>query len=225
MDYMKSYFSKIIDDYDTVADAVVMKNDELHTCLANVLPFEKDKKISVLDLGSGTGHGMSLILERFQNAKVTGIDFSKKMIQISTEKLKPFGERVKLIDQDFRDSIFSESYNTMVSAIAIHNITHQQKEFLFQKIFNALKDGGIFVNADFIEGESKDIHEHYRQIYSKYMQEHLSGEELTVWLHHAFVEDMPMKLTEQFSLLKKIGFKDITLHWQFGMEAVYSARK
>jgi len=44
------HFNKTIDDYDVVADKVVMKNSELHETILKAIPFLKDKQFKVLDL-------------------------------------------------------------------------------------------------------------------------------------------------------------------------------
>jgi tRNA (cmo5U34)-methyltransferase len=220
-----NHFSKNVDDYDTVADKVVMKNNELHDCLISSIPFGLDKKFKVLDLGCGTGHGMSLILKKFKNAKVTGVDFSKRMILKSKENIKEFLERINLIEEDFNKMRFNENYDVVISAIAIHNSNHNQKRDLFKKIFNCLNDGGFFINGDFVEGESIDIDKKYKQVYKNFLETNLEGVELDVWLRHAFKEDMPMALSQQIGALKKEGFKDIKKLWQFNNEVIYISKK
>jgi tRNA (cmo5U34)-methyltransferase len=219
------HFTKTVNDYDTVADKVVMKNDELHSVLINAIDLAKNKRIEVLDLGSGTGHGMKLILKKYSRASVTGIDFSSKMINKSKRKLKKYLSRIEFLEEDFDKIIFPKKYDVIVSAVTIHNSSHDNKKRLFKKIFTSLKKGGLFINGDFIKAENNLIDKHYRTIYRNYIEKNLSGEELKVWLKHAFVDDQPMRLSDQFIHLKRAGFTDIQLLWQYNNEAVYRARK
>jgi tRNA (cmo5U34)-methyltransferase len=225
MNAIFTHFSETVDDYDTVADKVVMKDDELHNYLVNSISFDSNKELNILDLGCGTGHGMLLMLEKFPNSKITGIDFSNKMILASKEKLKDFSDRIKLLEKDFNEIEFNEKYDAIVSAIAIHNSSHEQKIRLFKKIFDSLNENGIFINADFIQGESSELEIQYKNIYKTFLKKNLSGDELKVWLRHAFEEDMPMKLSEQFKILREIGFKEIELIWQFNNEVIYKIKK
>lgn len=224
-DTIYSHFSKTVDDYDTVSDKVVMKNDELHEQLIQAIPFPAEKPLRILDLGCGTGHGMLLVLNRFPRAHVTGVDFSPLMIEKSRKNLQAFANRVTLVEHNFNTLAFPETYDVVISAIAIHNSTHEQKDALFKKIFLSLKEDGVFINGDFIEGESFEINQQYRHVYRKYLEENLDGNELRVWLKHAFEEDMPLALSRQFGFLKTHGFRHITLLWQFNNEAVYTAKK
>ncbi len=222
---IRAHFTKTVDDYDYVADKVVMKNDEIHGVILGSIPFNKEGGIKVLDLGCGTGHGMHMILEKFPNSSITGVDFSNKMIMKCAQKLQDFPGRATLIEKNFNEMEIGKNYDVIVSAIAIHNSNHEQKDKLFGNVFNSLKDCGVFINGDFIEGETFEMNQHYREIYKNHIENNLSGEELTVWLKHAFEEDMPMRLSQQFELLKKHGFSEVKLVWQFANLAVYVAKK
>jgi len=178
-----------------------------------------------LDLGSGTGYGMTLALKKFPKAKVTGIDFSPRMINKSQKKLKAFSKRIKLVKGDFHKIGLGGKYEAIVSAVTIHNSPHKEKTKLFRKIFNSLAKGGFFVNADFIEGETAELDNCYRRIYREFLENKLSGQELKIWLKHAFEEDLPMKLSRQFKTLRSCGFSQTKLVWQFNNEAVYIAGK
>lgn len=225
MDKIKTHFSKTVNDYNTVVDKVVFKNDELHNVMVNALSFDKDRELNILDLGCGTGHGMRLVAEHFPKAKITGIDFSSIMIEKAKNNLLFFSDRIKLLEADFNDYHFDSKYDAVISAIAIHNCTHDQKTILFKKISDSLNNGGLFVNADFYEHDSVDINNGIKVIYRNFLKQNLSGDELDVWLKHAFEEDKPMTLSQQSSILKEIGFSEFILLWIFNNEAIYVAKK
>ncbi|MBU1152098.1 class I SAM-dependent methyltransferase [Patescibacteria group bacterium] len=225
MNSIQAHFSKTISDYDTIVDNIVFKNDELHKELIKAIPFNENKEISVLDLGCGTGHGMKLLANQFPKAQITGIDFSPIMINKAQKNLSAFSDRIELLEADFNDHKPSKKFDVIISAIAIHNIPHEQKRSLFTKIFNSLNDNGVFVNADFYEHDSQIINQQLKKRYESFLRHNLSGDELKVWLKHAFEEDMPMTLSEQFSILEVAGFQQINLTWIFNNEAIYIAEK
>ncbi len=229
MNRIESHFSKTVSDYDTVADKVVFKNDELHHELVNCLDFKNRRGIRVLDLGCGTGHGIELVAGKFPNFSwIAGFDFSPLMIKKAKLNLADISERVSLYEQDFRDYTASaplDQFDAVISAIAIHNISDSEKKTLFGKIYSSLGIGGIFANADFYKHENLEYDEKLRGLYRKFLVKNLSGKELDAWLEHAFEDDKPMPILEQKKILKEIGFRDFQLHWIFNNEAVYSARK
>jgi tRNA (cmo5U34)-methyltransferase len=189
------------------------------------IPFKSSQNIKVLDLGCGTGHGCLLILKKFKKSIVVGIDFSEKMIKKSISNLDEFKSRVKLLEKDFNGIDFGKDYDVIVSTIAIHNSTHDQKEILFNKIFSSLRCDGVFINCDFVEGESDRSNEKYKKLYRSYLEKNLEGDEMMVWLKHAFEDDKPMKLSRQVEILKKTGFKEIKVVWKFNNELAYIAKK
>ncbi|MCL4387238.1 MAG: class I SAM-dependent methyltransferase [Patescibacteria group bacterium] len=174
-----THFAKTVGDYDTVADKVVFKNDELHQLLIEAMPTKKEKKLQILDLGSGTGHGMKLALEKYPNSAVTGIDFSPKMIEKARQNLSKYTERIKLLKKDFNFYDFSDQkYHVILSAIAIHNSTDIQKEKLYKKIYDSLPKGGYFINGDFFKTDSKLIDKRLLELYCNYLKSNLKGKEL-----------------------------------------------
>ena len=225
MNKVKIHFSKTVYDYDTVADNVVFRNSELHNELVKAISFDKNKELNILDLGCGTGHGMKLVANLFPKAKITGVDFSPVMIRKAKKNLSSFSDRIKLLEIDFNDYEFDQKFDAIISAIAIHNITHKQKKNLYKKIFDSLNSGGSFINADFYEHEPKTINNKIKKIYENFLRRNLSGYELKIWLRHIFKEDMPMSLTKQLAILKKIGFDKFELLWVFNNEAIYIANK
>lgn len=219
------HFAQTVDDYDTVAGKVVFENEALHNQLINGLPFDALDEISALDLGAGTGHGATLFLDVYVNSRIICVDFSRRMARKCQENLKGYGDRFKLVEGDFTQMDLGQNYDAIISAVAIHNISHAEKEQLFERIYRALKVGGVFANADFVQGETAEQEKYYREVYRKYLESNLCGEELQVWLRHAFEEDMPMKYSEQCYHLSKIGFTKVRALWQCNNELVYTAIK
>lgn len=224
-DEMQEYFERQVGDYETLAEHVVIDNEGLHRELIGALPFSPDASIRILDLGSGTGHGMSLTLERFPRAEVVGVDFSSKMNRRAEGLLGPQG-RFTIVEADFTEplSVESGSFDAVISAVAIHNVSHADKEALFGRIAEWLRPGGTFVNGDFYEGETPDVNAQLREVYEQYLRANLHGDELATWLRHAFEQDMPMKLSEQRQILEQLGFGGFDLCWTCNNEAVYAAR-
>lgn len=222
-----THFSKTVWDYDSVASSVVFRNDELHQFLLDSITFEAEKNIKVLDIWSGTWHGMELILQKCKNCEIHGLDFSEKMTEKAEKKLEKYKNRIKFFKGDIshKDFKINRKYDLIISVFTIHNITHQEKQELFKKIYDSLNDWWIFINADFFQHEVKKLDEKMQDIYRKYLEENLKWEELQVWLNHAFKEDMPMKLSTQFEILENIWFKEVTLNWMFNNEAIYIANK
>lgn len=69
--------------------------------------FSKDQSIAIADLTLGLGNHSKLILEKFPNAFIVGLDIDNKMIEKSTEKLNHY------IENEERMKIIQDSYVTI----------------------------------------------------------------------------------------------------------------
>lgn len=222
---VKNHFDSDIVDYDACCSKVVPMNDEIHNIIVDSIPFDRKSKLKILDLGVGTGLGALKILNEFPNSQLTGIDFSSKMISRARERLRIFGNRVKLIEADFNKINLPEKYDVIVSAIAIHNSNEIHQKNLMREIFSHLNNNGCFLNGDFAKTKSKFLNKKLDEFYKEYLKNNLRGEELKVWSHHAFNEDKPIALEDQLLWMKEAGFREIECIWRFQNLAVYYGLK
>lgn len=150
------------------ADTIVPRRVEQIKLLTQLLPYPPDAAISVLDLGAGFGAVTEQILEHFQRATVTCVDGSSAMVAHAAERLRKYGERVKILKADLAEPSWSgilkplirssagdgkgegAVFDAAVSAIAIHHLTHQRKRELDREVFQLLAPGGIFLNNDVV---------------------------------------------------------------------------
>jgi tRNA (cmo5U34)-methyltransferase len=110
--------------------------------LVCALPFPKGAKISVADLGCGTGNITKAVLEEYPRARVTCVDLSQQMIAMSKAKLKAY-KNVEFYVADLRDFKFGK-YDVIVSSLVMHHLEGADKKVFYRKIYNSLKIGGVF---------------------------------------------------------------------------------
>jgi tRNA (cmo5U34)-methyltransferase len=150
------------------ADIIVPRRAEQVALLTELLPYPSDARIAVLDLGAGYGAITEQVLEHYPRAFATCVDGSQGMVAHATERLRKYGERVKVLKADLTERSwpgivksaegFSSAKNereapifdAAVSAIAIHHLTHERKRELCREVFRLLAPGGIFLNNDLV---------------------------------------------------------------------------
>jgi tRNA (cmo5U34)-methyltransferase len=146
------------------ADVIVPHRAEQMNLLTALLPYPPDARLSVLDLGAGFGAVAEQILEHYQRASVTCVDGSDAMVAHARQRLRKYGERVKIFKADLAERSWCDSlkpvarasseegvgFGAVVSAIAIHHLTHQRKRELDREVFQMLAPGGIFLNNDVV---------------------------------------------------------------------------
>lgn len=104
----------------------------------------------VLDLGAGTGLLSERLLSQVTPASLTLLDGSEAMSARAAERLATY--KPQLIVADFSAPLPAGSYDAIVSALAIHHLADADKRVLFRRIHDALAPGGVFVNAEQIQG-------------------------------------------------------------------------
>lgn len=206
-------------------------NDEIQEIVyrnsLKYLSFQIKGRARAIDFGVGTGHGASLFLSENKDAELIGVDFSEKMIEKARKNLTSNGliGRAMIINTDFTQWNPPKGIDIAFSAIAIHNATDSGKKALFGRIWKSLKNGGVFINGDFVRSEAGSAQKAWEKYYAAYMKNYLSAKELKAWMHHAFIEDKPAKLSEQQKWMEEAGFSEFGVLWQKNNLAIYFARK
>jgi tRNA (cmo5U34)-methyltransferase len=212
-------------DYDRTRRKLIPCFDEFYRATIQSLPFERGSAIRVLDLGAGTGLLSFYIGSHFHNAHITLVDISDEMMAQARERLQIGGDRFRFVLADFAQNPIEEKYDAIVSALSIHHLSDACKRELFAKIFAALGQGGLFINADQIRGDTDAIEErnHRRWL--------LATRELGVDEHALAAALERMKLDQaspldgQLGWLRELGFREVACEYKNLIFAVYSARK
>ncbi len=148
----------------------------------------------ILDLGVGTGLELIPFFERFPNAKVMAIDITENMLDIL--KTREFSNNIEMICEDFFKVDFGqEKFDAVISSAALHHFSKEEKEILYKKIYDSLKDGGQFINSDkFAKDEEEE---------KRFMQEYVQNTDSEKHI------DTPLCLDNEKYLLEKVGFQNI----------------
>lgn len=183
----RAFFNEKIAEYDASHQEFMETKKEL----ANNL----DKSVKrILDLGAGTGLELIHLFELFPEVEVTVIDITENML----EKLKTrsFSSHVTTICGDFFEVDFGKDYDAVISTSALHHFKSKEKEILYRKVYDSLKENGQFLNCDRI-ALTEDFEKH--QLY-----------ELENNIDNYKHIDTPLTIDHELEILKSIGFRDIT---------------
>ena len=101
----------------------------------------------VLDLGSGTGALAEALLAREEVGAVELIDVDEEMLNQARTRLAAFGPRARFSLRSFDDAL--PACDAVAASLSLHHIpTLDKKGALFRRAFDALRPGGVLVNAD-----------------------------------------------------------------------------
>ena len=75
------------------------------------------------------------------------VDIADEMLNIASKRFA-HTDNVSYEILDYFDGIPKGDFDTIISALAIHHLENTDKIKLFERIYDKLPDGGLFVNYD-----------------------------------------------------------------------------
>ncbi len=144
----------------------------------------------VLDVGTGTGVLIPYLINAVgPSGSVTAIDYSEKMIQISSRKYSEIRNVIIKVGDIEKDAFPAETYNAVVCFGVFPHLENKQKAL--QTINSLLKPNGKLVIAHALSSEELKTHH-------KKVSEHVA--------HSALPKE-----SELIQLLEKTGFLEIII--------------
>jgi tRNA (cmo5U34)-methyltransferase len=195
-------------DYIVRADSIPHRTEGE----ATLLEFIPGAARRVLDLGTGNGRLLALVLEKHPQVEAVALDFSPAMLQAARERFAAQSE-IGIVEHnlDFPLPALGK-FDAVVSSFAIHHLVHERKRALYTEIFDLLNPGGVFCNLEHVASPTARLHEEFL---------HSIGNTVET-------EDPSNKLLDletQLAWLRKIGFTDVDCHWKWRELALFVGRR
>jgi tRNA (cmo5U34)-methyltransferase len=180
---------------------------------------------SILDIGAGTGLLSGLLLEAYPGAAITLMDISEKMLEVARKHFEG-RQRVRFLVADYRQADLGSPFDIISSALSIHHLEKEEKRELYRRAFTSLGEGGVFVNADEVAGESEEIHRENLAYWDDFLLGGPFGEgEARAIMKRRERFDRMEKLSVQLGWLEEIGFSDVDVPYKNRSFAVFTGRK
>lgn len=220
---VKATFDKAAKDYDRIKIQIVPKYREAEALIQGYLTFPKSRRLSILELGTGTGKWASGILRAFPKARYHGIDFSEQMLQLASRRLKRFAHRVRLENLDLNQETPTGKFDLIYSVFTIHHI--RDKHGFFRDLRTLLKPDGLFLYADITIASAPDLEELFLDSWKAFMRN-------SSWPNHKIKRiiddhlenDIPETVETQLQYLREAGFRSCDLIWRHEKFAAFHAR-
>ena len=219
-------FDEAAKRYDAERKKYINCFDEFYKVAIEQIPFEREDSFTVLDLGAGTGLLSAFVLKEFPNAKITLTDISNEMLLQAQERFGKHPSIEYLHHNYITDDInLIGEYNVIISALSLHHSSESELINVFYKIYDALTENGIFINADQILGRTEEVESVYESTWLKQAKDNgCTYKEIDTALKRMKL-DKTLPLSKQLELLDEAGFKMVNCWYQYYRYAVYSGQK
>ncbi len=172
-------------------------------------------KANILVLGCGSG----LEIERIKfPCNVVGLDISEKMLEVLSKKKLYEGVKLTTVCVSFLDmNIRENKYDIVLSCYAMHHFNGEQKQVIYNKIYSCLKDGGVFINGDFMVAGREEEERYLKEAEQIYQRENLPFASMHV--------DVPFCWEHEKEVVKKTGFSKVKLIKEWTNTKLYKCTK
>ncbi len=191
LEEMSDFFTKRLDGYEEHMSIW----EKSYQIFAETLPSDCRK---ILDLGCGTGLELDKIWQRNPDIDVTGVDLCQGMLDKLMAKHSDM--HLTTVCQDYFQYDFGcDKWDAVLSFESLHHFLPERKKELYQRVYNSLKDGGVFILGDYIAccDEEEEL---LRSVYLKKRKQSAIPK-------HCFVHfDIPLTLEHERELLQNAGF-------------------
>jgi tRNA (cmo5U34)-methyltransferase len=261
----KALFYAISDaeEYDATIRLTVPYYDIIHKTLIDIFRYHfqqnSQTKSLFLDIGAGTGTEAIAVLKEFPQFSAVAVDLAAPMKLAFDENYNKIIGRLAekrytyIVEDIFKLDFNRQISNTpseytnykklaAISAYCIHHFTIEGKEIIYRKMFDFLDKGGMLVNIDLFNYQSKIISEYAHDFDIQYINdqfenpspEYISSQKIPItlrkalkdnWIEHMNQDNILNSVEEQIELLKKIGFTQVECVFKYLQQGIIVAIK
>jgi len=187
------------------ADEVPHRTEGEAALLEEVSPDRR----RLLDLGTGDGRLMALLLLRCPRAEGIAIDYSETMLERARDRFRG-DDRVRVLEHDLAEPLPALGPRDAVcSSFAIHHLSDARKRRLYEECWEILEPGGVLCNLEHVSSPSPALHQKFLDI--------IGGQE--------DASNILLDVQTQLTWLREIGFQDVDCLWKWRELALLSGVK
>ncbi len=225
-----------VQQYRENADIYIVERDRMFRIMKSFYRhFLPNRNNRILDLGCGDGIVTHNLISVDDTVSATLIDASEEMLKRAKERLNIY-KNINYMHASFQDimreGLPEREYDFIVSSMAIHHLTQDEKRGMLSMIHTHLKDGGFFLNIDVLIAPTPFLENWYMLIWEEWMDEKRAElgamDESSIDVIRRYKdaeENQPDTLDILLSGLKEAGFREVDCYYKYGIFVVYGGMK
>lgn len=156
----------------------------------------------ILDLGTGDGRLLAMLLTDRPRMEGVALDFSDLMLDAARKRFAG-DERVQVVQHDLAEPLPDLGvFDAAVSSMAIHHLEDDRKRSLYREILDLLEPGGVFANFEHVASPTERLHLAFFAAIGEPIEEEDPS-------------DRTVDVETQLTWLRDIGFEDVDCHWKW----------
>lgn len=224
MNAIQKTFNALSEKYDSQRTMLIPCFQDFYDTTL-ILSEQVDNVHQILDVGAGTGLLSVLFAKKYPETNITLLDYSVDMLAKARDRFQG-NTLINYNQADFSTvNLDLNKYDLVVSSLAIHHLTHELKQKLFQKIYRSLRPGGLFINAELIKGASEFEEKINFGQWAKSIRESALPEEEKAATFKRIELDITAPVKDQVQWLRNAGFKEAATYYQYFNFVVFAAKK
>jgi tRNA (cmo5U34)-methyltransferase len=216
-------FDAQADGYDAARRRLIPPFDDFYGSAVAALDLCEPAPRRVLDLGAGTGLLSRHVREAHPGVHLTLTDGAPAMLERARTLLGD--EDADFVVADLADALPAGEWDAVVSGLAIHHLPDDGKRALFARVHDALRAGGVFVNAEQVAGPTPFFTDLYARWHER--EARAAGSDDAEWAgaEERMRYDRCVSVEDQLAWLREAGFTDADCLFKHHRFAVIVARR
>jgi tRNA (cmo5U34)-methyltransferase len=185
------------------------------------LEYYLDGDDILVDIGCSTGLFLDSVRAIFPDIELVGIDSSLDMIEFAKKR----GGDIRYLVGDILDIEIPKS-KAIVMNYTLQFIRPIRRDEVILKIYNSLKDGGVFILSEKVISDDPIFHKQAIDIYYNFKKRN-GYSEFEISQKREALENVliPYTENENIELLRRNGFTSVEVIFKYLNFATYIARK
>jgi tRNA (cmo5U34)-methyltransferase len=215
-------FDHFAETYDAGRRMLIPPFDAFYGTAVEVacLRLDTEARLSVLDVGAGTGLLTARLADALPHASFTLLDASAAMLEHAPERLGANWARCTTVIGDALDVLPDGPFDAVVTALAVHHLDDAGKAELYRRILDRLRPGGVFVNAEQVAGPTPDLDALYVERWLVHTRACGATDEDHAQAAVRMSMDLPAPVEAQCAWLRDAGYVDVDCffkQWRFAV--------